>query len=120
MSEPQPPFLKLMTKADVAEVFGVCTKTVDAYVRSGLLPMPKTFGAREYWHPELFAQFLREAFGAQAASTSAQTQPAGTDDHTQPPPSRLGKPASHPRRAHPVERQRQRQEELLRSLNTAT
>lgn len=115
MTENPTSFLKLMTKADVAAVFGVCTKTVDAYVRSGLLPAPKAFGAREYWHPELFAQFLRQAFGEQ--QPTVPTESASVDVEGQHPPLPPKARTRSEGRATPLQRQRQRQEELLRTLN---
>jgi hypothetical protein len=54
---------KLVTKADAAQVFGVCTKTVDHFIRDGLLPTPTRFASREYWHPEVFRNFLDRTFG---------------------------------------------------------
>jgi predicted DNA-binding transcriptional regulator AlpA len=38
---------KLLTKADAAAVFGVCTKTIDNYIREGLLPPPVPFASRD-------------------------------------------------------------------------
>lgn len=31
---------KLVTKADAAQVFSVCTKTIDNYIKAGLIPPP--------------------------------------------------------------------------------
>lgn len=31
---------RLVTRADVAQMFGVCVKTVDNYIKEGLLPHP--------------------------------------------------------------------------------
>lgn len=42
---------KMVTKAEAAQVFSVCTKTIDNYIKEGLLPHPVAFGSREYWHP---------------------------------------------------------------------
>lgn len=57
---------KLVTKADAAITFGVCVKTIDNYIKSGLLPAPVAFGGREYWHPAQFRDFLDQRFGAKA------------------------------------------------------
>lgn len=63
MHTPPPPSpFKLLTKADVALVFSVCTKTIDNYVKAGLLPAPVSFGAREYWHPEVFQLHIDSVF----------------------------------------------------------
>lgn len=65
---------KLVTKADVAQVFGVCTKTIDNYIRDGLLPAPTPFASREYWHPEVFRNFLDRTFGhSEANKTSSES-----------------------------------------------
>lgn len=52
MSSAAPYPLKLVTKADAAAVFDVCTRTIDKFVREGLLSKPVAVGAKEYWHPE--------------------------------------------------------------------
>jgi len=38
-----------MTKAEVAEVLRVTTRTVTTYVRQGALPMPVRIGRRPLW-----------------------------------------------------------------------
>ena len=53
---------KLVTKADAAQVFSVCTKTIDNYIKAGLIPPPVQFGAKEYWHPEAFHAHLDQVF----------------------------------------------------------
>lgn len=45
---------KLVTKADAAFAFDVCIRTIDKYIRIGLLSTPSAVGAKEYWHPEDF------------------------------------------------------------------
>lgn len=49
---------KPVTKADAAQVLGVCTKSIDNYARDGLLPQPARFAGRDLWHPDDFYGFL--------------------------------------------------------------
>ena len=56
------PNFKLLTKANAAEVFGVCTKTIDNYIKAGLIPPPVKFGTKEYWHPAAFHAHLDKIF----------------------------------------------------------
>jgi hypothetical protein len=58
----EPTHFKLVTKADAAQVFSVCTKTIENYIKAGLLPSPVQFGAKEYWHPEVFKAHLSKVF----------------------------------------------------------
>ncbi len=69
--------LKLLTKADAADIFGVCTKTIDNYVREGLLPAPVAFASREYWHPTVFQSFLDQRFGLPGPQASPQLDAVG-------------------------------------------
>ena len=109
--------LKLLTKSDAAEILGVCTKTVDNYIRDGLLPSPKPLGGREYWHPQAFERFLAQYFGL----TGDQAGHAGVEGKVSSEPAkaqperRARQPAS-PKRS-PVARQEMRQASLLRDLN---
>ena len=114
---------KLLTKADAASIFGVCTKTIDNYIRDGLLPAPTPFGSREYWHPVIFRSFLDNVFGA-ATSVCSPVGTAGTPD------SVVGSPndtttgeKSNARHRHKngdaVSRQKHRQAAKLQALNSA-
>jgi hypothetical protein len=49
---------KPVTKPDAADVLGVCTKTIDNYIRDGLLPQPGRLAGRDLWHPDDFYSFL--------------------------------------------------------------
>lgn len=61
---------KPVTKADAAQVLGVCTKSIDNYIRDGLLPQPARFAGRDLWHPDDFYGFLSAKLrGGQAKST---------------------------------------------------
>lgn len=53
---------KMVTKAEAAQVFSVCTKTIDNYIKDGLLPHPVAFGSREYWHPTVFLSHIERVF----------------------------------------------------------
>ena len=114
---------KLLTKADAAAVFGVCTKTIDNYIREGLLPPPVPFASRDYWHPEDFRAFLDATFRRSQPATTGKAQnlevpPATTDGPTL-------ADATHrvnnrgERDSNPAVRQRIRQQERLRALNAA-
>ena len=70
---------RLLTKVDVARVFGVCTKTVDNYLKAGMLPAPVGFGAKEYWHPEVFREFIDEVFRAKEARIEPEPDRRGVD-----------------------------------------
>lgn len=60
---------KPVTKADAAQVLGVCTKSIDNYIRDGLLPQPARFAGRDLWHPDDFYGFLSAKLrGGQATS----------------------------------------------------
>jgi len=63
---------KPVTKADAAQVLGVCTKSIDNYIRDGLLPQPARFAGRDLWHPDDFYGFLSAKLrSGQATSTVA-------------------------------------------------
>lgn len=49
--------LNLVTKADAADIFGVCVKTIDNHSKLGILPRPIQFASKEYWHPDDFREF---------------------------------------------------------------
>lgn len=81
---------KPLTKADAAQVLGVCTKSIDNYIRDGLLPQPARFAGRDLWHPDDFYGFLSDKLrGSQAVSMVESVNP-GNEART-PEPS----PASH-------------------------
>jgi len=113
---------KLVTKADAAAIFSVCTKTVDNYIREGRLPEPVQFASREYWHPEDFQSFLDRTFRRsapahpdQGPASGVASQPHGNgataDD------SGANAPRRGQRDSNPAVRQRTRQEAKLRALN---
>lgn len=62
---------KLVTKADAADVFHVCIKTIDNYIRDGRLPTPVQFGSKDYWHPADFEAFLDATFRRSAFPSHA-------------------------------------------------
>jgi hypothetical protein len=112
---------KLLTKADAAVIFGVCTKTVDNYIREGRLPEPVQFASREYWHPEDFQAFLDRTF-----RRSAPAHPDQTAAGASPPPRSeamaivggVSAPRGAERDSNPAVRQQARQRAKLRALNT--
>lgn len=113
---------KLVTKADAAAIFGVCTKTVDNYIREGRLPEPVQFASREYWHPEDFQSFLDSTFRRGAPAHPDQERAGGV---VSPPYGGVAmtdvSSANAPRRgvrdSNPVVRQKARQDAKLRALN---
>jgi len=113
-----PTLPRLVTKAHAAEIFGVCVKTVDNYIAQGLLPRPVAFASREYWHPEVFADFLERTFllagNAAQVDTPVDSVPRQTADavqnHTTPPRFRSAESTASLR-------QRMRQEAKLKSCN---
>lgn len=113
---------KLITKADAAAIFSVCTKTIDNYVRDGLLPKPVAFASREYWHPAVFQAFLARTFAPD--DEAAPDAPGGTGQQLTAQPH-AEKPVSRRTRTHSagerdssaVARQQARQSERLRALN---
>jgi hypothetical protein len=115
--------LQLMTKADAAEVFGVCSKTIENYIKDGLIPKPVPFASKEYWHPADFAAFIDRTFRCmdeaanepQAASASATAEARPKRNA----PLTAGQP-QRPRDAkdsHPVVRAKARQQAKLQRLN---
>jgi predicted DNA-binding transcriptional regulator AlpA len=118
-----PTVSKLVTKADAAAVFGVCTRTIDNYIRDELLPQPVQFGSREYWHPAEFEEFLARTFRrvpgpphnhpiATEASTPPQKGVAPAP--TQKSRSRASKESDD---SNAVVRQQARQRAVLRAMN---
>jgi len=74
---------KPMSKEDLADVFGVSTRTVENWVNEGILPAPTKLGNRVYWHPNAFYSWLDRRLSADSA-TAETTQ----DGAVEPPPVR--------------------------------
>ena len=116
---------KLLTKADAAAIFGVCTKTIDNYIREGRLPPPVPFASREYWHPEDFRAFLDITFRRgkpaleESTSGSADVVPA-SDGAAQADGKRRTATSRGESDSNPVVRQQSRQQARLRALNAGT
>jgi|GEM_PF-2263424 hypothetical protein len=117
---------RLVTRADVAQMFGVCVKTVDNYIKEGLLPQPVQFASREYWHPDDMRSFMDATFkrsspaplpNAAAQATDAQMVPqaSATRHGAQPNP-----PSPKSRDSHPTVRAKTRGHALLQRLNSTT
>lgn len=70
---------KLVTKADAAAIFAVCTKSIDNYIKQGLLPAPVQFMSKEYWHPEEFTAFLDGLFKRSTEVEPAKVETAKLD-----------------------------------------
>lgn len=114
---------RLVTRADVAQMFGVCVKTVDNYIKDGLLPQPVQFASREYWHPDDIRSFMDATF--KRTSSQPLTLPAQTPDETRAPlrsartpTGATPKPATGSSRdIHPTARAKARQHSALQRLN---
>ena len=115
---------KLLTKADAATIFGVCTKTIDNYIREGRLPPPVPFASREYWHPEDFRAFLDVTF--RRSKPSLAEQASGSDaaalneGDASPADSKRRATDRGERDSNPAVRQQSRQQAKLRALNAGT
>lgn len=115
--------LKLVTKADAADVFSVSVKTIDNYIKEGRLPKPVQFSSKEYWHPEDFKAFLDQTFRRLNHAEPAEWANHASSAELEP---SSPKPAKNPRAAErvakdssPVVRQQARQDGLLKRLNGA-
>lgn len=64
---------KPVTKADAAQVLGVCTKSIDNYIRDGLLPQPARFAGRDLWHPDDFYGFLSAKLRVGQATSAVES-----------------------------------------------
>jgi hypothetical protein len=111
---PAAPF-KPVTKGDAAELLGVSTKTVDNYIKAGLLPPPRPFGGRELWHPDIFFACLRDALMPSVSGSAGanEVEPPGT--RTAGARHQTGRESG--RSSSPLVRQKHRQAELLGRLN---
>ena len=67
---------RLLSKRDVAEIFGVSLRCIDYRTKAGLVPPSVTIGGRRYWHPEQFQVHLDAMMGLRlnAQSESVPTQ----------------------------------------------
>jgi hypothetical protein len=115
--------LRLVTKADAADVFGVCARTIDNYIKEGRLPAPVQFASRDYWHPDDFRAFLDRTFKRQQPGERKQVDEGADvelDASTPQPTRRPVKQAYGARDSNPAVRQRARQQERLQSLNSSS
>lgn len=115
---------RLVTRADVAQMFGVCVKTVDNYIKEGLLPQPVQFASREYWHPDDMQSFMEATFkrtpSAPFLTPSVQSDGTQVDPEASPAqnnaPRKARIPKSHDR--YPTVRAKTRGQALLHRLNS--
>lgn len=114
---------RLVTRADVAQMFGVCIKTVDNYIKDGLLPQPVQFASREYWHPDDMRAFIDTTFKRVSSQslaslvttmgeTPATSGASRATADTEPKPATKGA-----RDSHPAVRAKARQHTALQRLN---
>lgn len=53
-----------LTKKDVARMANVSPRTIERWIRSGLIPPPRRLGYRRiYWHPQTIKRWLAEQLG---------------------------------------------------------
>jgi hypothetical protein len=98
---------KLVTKADAAFAFDVCIRTIDKYIRIGLLSPPTAVGAKEYWHPDDFMTEVDRLLGRHQAEPLPSATCAGG----------VPKPAVT-KDSSAAHRQKSRQAAKLNQLNT--
>lgn len=72
-----------LSRADVAEVFGVTVRTIDNWVNDGTVPAPVKLGNRNYWHPGKFFTWLDRRL-ADEVVTACEPQQAATPRPAQP------------------------------------
>lgn len=114
--------LKLVTKDIAAEVFSVSVKTIDNYIKDGMLPQPTRFVSKEYWHPDDFRDFLARTFRSLEAATDQVTEvtgggsPSATVSSSAPAPTPAVR-KSQAKDTNPVVRERARRKSLLARLN---
>lgn len=106
MNTTPPTAFKLVTKADAAFTFDVCIRTIDKYIRIGLLSPPTAVGAKEYWHPE---DFLTEVDRLLGRNRPEPQTSAATPGSVPKAPTRKDSSAAH--------RQKSRQVSKLSELN---
>lgn len=73
-----------MTKADVAEVLGVCTKTVEAWERARIIPPGQRLGAFVFWHPHVFYAWLDKRLKGEEPAHDAVAAPAAVPPTPEP------------------------------------
>ena len=73
---------ELITKDRAAEILGVSIRSLENYVKDGLMPAPKPLGRRLYWHSDDFYGWLDAHFRespADAAGSKAPSTESGQD-----------------------------------------
>lgn len=107
MSATPPTPFRLVTKADAAFAFDVCIRTIDKYIRIGLLSQPTAVGAKEYWHPEDFMTEVDRLLGRN-----------GPEPQTSAPTPGSASKAATAKDSSAARRQKTRQAAKLTELNT--
>lgn len=119
----QPMDFRLVTRADVAQIFGVCVKTVDNYIEQGLIPKPVSFASKEYWHPDDIRAFIDDTFrrgATKSHSVRSSAAESSTNGDIAAPLVSGGNPKAvllHQRK-HPTLKAKARQDAVLRQLNS--
>lgn len=70
-----------LTKECVADVLGVCVRTIDNWVNDGTLIAPRKLGSRPYWHPRTFYAWLDQALSAPPAGENSDAPDTATGQH---------------------------------------
>lgn len=61
---------RLLSKCEVAAIFGVSLRCIDYRTKAGLVPPSVTIGGRRYWHPEQFLANLDAMMGLRSNNQS--------------------------------------------------
>jgi hypothetical protein len=56
-----PGSIRLLTKQDVWDVYGISVRCLETWIKRGLVTPPTHIGGRRYWHPERFYADLAAA-----------------------------------------------------------
>jgi excisionase family DNA binding protein len=65
----------LLSKQDVAGLFGVTPRTIEKWIASGALPRPRHMGRNPYWERESFHEWIRQEFRPVATAPAKPGRP---------------------------------------------
>lgn len=106
---------KPLRRADLAELLGVTTKTIDNRRRAGDLPPSFTCGAERLWRPEDVEAWMEERVQLEREAQAMSTVTESPQQRTVP-AVRPGKPAM-PRQRPPARAIRQAESAFVRRMN---
>lgn len=87
---------KPMTKEMVADLLSIAPRTIEYWVKEGILPKPTLIGRRAYWHPKAIHTWLNSRLPMPDTPTAAVgiTEPAQLRSPASPKGKRRGRPRS--------------------------